>query len=151
MNEDRGPVGMPPNWFVAFYNDDQRYWWSWMCRDGFRHVAAFGYCAARDVWLSYDVTMTRTIVQALTRDELIAGIAALPANRTIVAFQPKAEPSEPANRLGFWCTPAVAHLVGVPSRALRPEALYRDLLAHGARPAFTGEQSDEEAEGRPSP
>lgn len=123
-------------WYVAFFNDERRYWWSPLCRDGFRHVAAFGVDAEAGVWLLYDVTLNRTIVRALTPDRLHAWVDALPANARIVHFETVAEPEPPGLRVGFWCAPAIAHLVGVRSRALRPEALYRDLMAQGARPAF---------------
>lgn len=141
MIEERGPTGMPVSWYVAFYNDEERYWWSPLVKDGFGHVAAFGYCPEHAIWLLYDVTMTRTLVQALLPSQMDAWVAALPANRRIVEWTPTEEPSAPAFRLGFWCTPAITHLLAAPSRALRPQALYRDLIAHGARPAFEGDQA----------
>jgi len=141
MIPDAPPVCTPVEWFVAFYEGERRHWWWPLCRPGFRHVAAFGYCPDQAVWLVYDVTVRRTLIHALTPSQMDAWVDALPTNRTIVSFLPTAEPPDPAFRLGFWCTPAVAHLVAAPSRALRPEALYRDLLAHGARPAFVGEQA----------
>lgn len=126
-------------WYVAFFNGPQRYWWSPLCRDGYRHVAAFAYDAEAGVWLLYDVTLNRTIIRALSSEQMDAWVDNLPGHRRIVHFESPAEPSPPAVRLGFWCAPAVAHVVGVSSRALRPEALYRDLLAQGARPAFGSE------------
>jgi hypothetical protein len=141
IGADNALSGMPPHWYVAFYNDGQRYWWSGLCRDGFRHVAAFGYCADQAAWLLYDVTTRRTLIRMLTPSQMDAWVEALPDNRRIVAFEPTEEPADPAFRLGFWCTPAVAHLVGARSRALRPEAFYRDLIAQGARPAFESRQA----------
>lgn len=141
MRPDVGPVGMPPEWYVAFWEGAEKHWWWPICRPGFRHVAAFGYSAEHRVWLVYDVTLRRTLIQVLDSNQMDAWVTALPDNNCIVAFQPAAEPDPPLNRLGFWCTTAIAHLVGVRSRALRPEALYRDLIAQGARPAFQGEQA----------
>ena len=126
-------------WYVAFFNDERRYWWSALCRDGFRHVAAFAYDAEAAVWLLYDVTLNRTILRALSSPQMDGWVDALPANARIVHFETADEPQPPGVRIGFWCAPAIAHLVGVRSRALRPEALYRDLLAQGARPAFETE------------
>lgn len=125
-------------WYVAFFNGPQRYWWSPLCREGFRHVAAFAYDAEQAVWLLYDVTLERTHIRALSSEQMDAWVDNLPAHRRIVYFEPKAV-KPPAVRIGFWCAPAVAHAVGAASRALRPEALYRDLLAQGARPAFESE------------
>ncbi len=126
-------------WYVAFFDGPARYWWTPLCRPGFRHVCAFAYDAEHAVWLLYDVTMTRTHIRAQSSEQMDAWCARLPANRTIVRFASPPEPEPPAFRLGFWCAPAVAHLVGVASRALRPEALYRDLVAQGALPAFESE------------
>lgn len=123
-------------WYVAFFNDERRHWWSPLCRDGFRHVAAFGVDAEAGVWLLYDVTLNRTILRALSAERLHAWVDALPANARILHFETPRDPVGTDLRVGFWCAPAIAHLVGVRSRALRPEALYRDLLAQGARPAF---------------
>lgn len=134
-----GTPGCPGAWYVAFFDGERPHWWWRLCRPGFRHVAAFGYCAEQEVWLLYDVTLNRTMIHALTSAQMDAWAADLPDHRTIVHME--AGEDGPTTRIGFWCTPAVAHLLGVRSRALRPEALYRDLLALGARPAFSSEPS----------
>lgn len=126
-------------WYVAFYNGERPHWWWPLCRPGFRHVAAFGFDSEAGVWLVYDVTLKRTVLRAMSAERLDRWVDALPANRRIVRFAATEPVRPPALRVGFWCTPAVAHLVGVRSRALRPEALYRDLIAQGARPAFESE------------
>lgn len=131
--------GFPGAWYAAFHDGEQPHWWWPLCRSGFRHVVVFGFCAHAQCWLIYDVCLTRTYVRALTREAFAAWLDALPEHRTIVHYEPPEEPRGTGFRLGFWCTPAAAHLLGVPSRALRPEALYRDLKAHGARPAFEPE------------
>jgi len=139
MTEGEAPAGCPGAWYVAFFDGERPHWWWSLCRPGFRHVAAFGYCAEQAVWLLYDVTLKRTFIHALTSDQMDAWVDELPAHRTILHLQSGA--AEPASRVGFWCTTAVAHLLGVRSRALRPEALCRDLLALGARHAFSSEQA----------
>ncbi|WP_338575723.1 hypothetical protein V8J38_11185 [Brevundimonas olei] len=139
MTEGEVPAGCPGAWYVAFFDGERPHWWWRLCKPGFRHVAAFGYCAEQAVWLLYDVTLKRTFIHALTSDQMDAWVDGLPENRTILHLQSGA--AEPASRIGFWCTIAVAHLLGVRSRALRPEALCRDLLALGARHAFSSEQA----------
>lgn len=123
-------------WYAAFWDGETPYWWWPICRPGFRHVAAFGYDAEQAVWLLYDVCLARTHIRALSSAQMDAWVLALPAGRRIVCF---AGTDAAPRRIGFWCTTAVSHLLGVRTRALRPEALYRDLLAQGARPAFTSE------------
>lgn len=127
--------GFPGAWYAAFYNGERRHWWWPLCRDGFRHVSVFGYCPEHAIWLLYDVALARTYVRALSSEQMDAWVDALPSHRRIVNFE-AADPDARPLRLGFWCTTAAAHLLGVRSRALRPEALYRDLIAQGARPAF---------------
>lgn len=129
------PSGFPGGWYVAFYGSG-RHWWSPLTRPGFRHVLAFAYAAHAQCWLIYDVGRYRTLIRALDSTAFTHWIAGLPTERKIVLFEGDGLPAPPAWRVGFWCTTAVAHLVGVRSRALRPEALYRDLLAQGARSAF---------------
>lgn len=125
-------------WYVAFFDGERPHWWWRLCRPGFRHVAAFAYDAEHGVWLLYDVTLSRTFIRALSSAQMDAWIDGLPEHRTLLAFK-AGEVRPPDLRLGFWCTTAVAHAVGVQTRALRPEALCRDLLAQGARPAFESE------------
>ena len=139
MNLDQSSSGCPGAWYAAFFDGERPHWWWRLCRPGFRHVAAFGYCAEQGVWLLYDVTLKQTMIHALSSEQMDAWVDNLPAARRIVHFTPDA-PEPPSVRLGFWCTPAVAHLVGVRSRALRPQALYRDLVAQGARAAFESDQ-----------
>src|ERR1700738_1141353 len=38
------------------------------------------------------------------------------------------------SELGFWCTIAMKHLVGLRSRALRPDRLWHDCIAAGGKP-----------------
>jgi len=47
-----------------------------------------------------------------------------------VAFTPRAD-RRFWLRLGFWCVPAMAHLVGCRTQALRPDGLYRAMLRQG--------------------
>lgn len=124
-------------WYVAFFDGETPHWWWSFCRPGFRHVCAFAYDAEQRVWLLYDVALVRTHIRALSSDQMDAWVLALPAHRSILLAPVDDRP--PAHRIGFWCTTAVAHLLGRRARALRPQALYRDLLASGARPAFESE------------
>ncbi|WP_292229332.1 hypothetical protein [Brevundimonas sp.] len=138
IDREIAPIG---EWYVAFYDGEQPHWWWRLCRPGFRHVVAFAYDAEQSVWLLYDVTLKQTHLRALSSAQMDAWVDALPASRTLLAFKVR-DASRPAFRFGFWCTPAVAHLVGVRTRALRPQALCRDLLAQGARPAFESQPNE---------
>lgn len=70
-------------------------------------------------------------------DAKIGGICAVAT--VVLRYEPPAQPERgPMLRLGFWCAPAVAHLLGIRSCALVPIQLYRDLLRRGATPAYEG-------------
>lgn len=133
---------MVRSWCVAFVDDPRqpRRWWDVFTRPGFRHVEAFGWDADAGVWLVYSVFNDSTMVDALTADTadaVIGGICAV--SSVVLRYDMPATPDGGAGlRLGMWCVPAVAHLLGIRSRALAPHQLYRDLLRRGATPAYEG-------------
>ena len=126
----------PGEWYVAFEDSGQRYWWDLFTRPGFRHVMAFGYSAQARRWLVYDVTRTGTCIRAYRRMTFDIWVADL-APRAVI-LKVKAGPVGEPRRLGglFVCTAAVKHLIGSGSRALRPQTFFRDLRASGATYAF---------------
>lgn len=136
IEDHEPPSGFPSAWYVAFFGSRREHWWDWLAPRGFQHVLAFAYAAHAERWVVYDVGRHRTVIRTLTTEAFTRWLAGLPRGRTIVHFEAGDAEAEPAFRAGFWCSTAVAHLVGVRTRALRPAALYRDLLAQGARPAF---------------
>ena len=147
MNEpevDLYSKGMPGIWHVAFYSlpDAPPAWWERFSPFGFRHVLAFGFSVYSDRWMVYDVTRDRTIIMALHAADFTPWLAGLPEHRRILRLPLAVEPRASKLRLGFWCTRAVAHLLGIPSRALRPHGLYRELQARGAVPAFVPAEPD---------
>jgi len=144
MTDDEIEGGFPAAWYVAFYGEEKRWWWDRLSPSGFHHVLAFGYCAHAECWLVYDVQHGRSYVRALKTNAFSAWLASLPEHRKILHIETQGLQAPPSWRVGFWCTIAVAHLLGIPSRALRPVALYRDLMAHGARPAFEPEQAHDQ-------
>lgn len=136
-NVDLYAKGFPSVWHVCFYSAPEcRWWWEWRLPAGFGHVMAFGYSVYSDRWLIYEVTHARTLMLALHPADFVDWLAGLPDNKTILRVGVATKPEAPHLRVGFWCTRAVAHLLGFRSRALRPVALYRELLARGAVPAF---------------
>lgn len=135
---------MVREWLVAFIDDPRqsRPWWDRLfCRPAFRHVQAWGWDADAKVWVIYSVFTTSTMLDALPDGELadatIGGMVAVSSH--VLRFRPPPEPERGLTlRIGFWCVPAVAHLLGIRSRALVPVQLYRELLARGATPAYEG-------------
>lgn len=141
------PPADPGEWYVAFNGLDRMGWWDWfLTRPGFRHTFAFAYSSHALRWIVYDVMRDRTIVRAYRRRAFDVWMAQLPAETIILRVT--AAPMAPMrlHRAIFDCVSAVKHLIGSRSRALRPEALCRDLLAIGATYAFGTGPKHEEAE-----
>ena len=143
------PPADPGEWYVAFYGVKRMGWWDWVfTRPGFRHVMAFTYSSHAERWLIYDLARDRTFVRAYRSEAFDAWLAAeMPPEATILRVKSQQVGPVALHRLIFDCVSSVKHLVGSPSRALRPEALCRDLLATGAVYAF-GTGPDEKAESR---
>lgn len=137
---------MVRSWLVAFIDDPRqpRRWWDRLfCRPGFRHVQAWGWDADAERWVIYSVFNASTMIDVLPdgdlADAVIGGMVAVSSR--ILRYEPPPTPERGLfPRVGFWCVPAVAHLLGVrPSLgALAPWGFYRDLLRRGATPAYEG-------------
>lgn len=128
----------PGAWFAAFLPRERSCWWDWLSPRDFRHVHCFGFAAAAGVWLHYSVGRGRTELAALRPEAFDLYIIGLRnEGARILRYEPAGRPGRRL-RVGFWCTPAAAHLMGARSSALRPVGLYRDLLRQGAKPAFEG-------------
>jgi hypothetical protein len=131
---------MPERWFVAF--GDGVYgaapWWvRWFTRPGFRHVWAFAYAPEADAWLLVFPTFERVRVELADKAEITALIAAARAGaiRVLEVTPQAAGPRRP--RLVVTCAGAIAAIVGIRRTTLRPEGLFRHLIACGAKPVFT--------------
>jgi len=136
MRGELPPAADPGEWYVAFWGLERLGWWDVFTRPGFRHVMAFAFSSHAERWLVYDVTRDRTFVRAYRPEAFDLWIGSIPEEATVLKV-----PAEPIGRrsyqrAAFICTTAVKHLLGLRSRALRPHALYRDLMASGAKYAF---------------
>jgi len=138
------------SWHIVFVARERESWWDLLTSPDWRHVCAYGYHVSEACWVIYDPTETYTRVVLADDDgldEWLMGIG--PRMTAVLRTTVKAQP-RPLSRLGFFCTSAIKHLLGFPSGAFRPEALYRDLKADGAEEVFRleyGRQS-ETPEGR---
>nr|WP_210297028.1 hypothetical protein [Gellertiella hungarica] len=136
----------PSAWFVAFHTESPRWWLNWLAMGRFKHVSAFGYVDRAASWVFFDFNLDRSriyVVHGRDADPMIARFS----DKTVVVRVPK--PADAVNSLnmavGAWCVPAVAHLIGMPGCALRPDALYRQCLANGGE-IICAEGSTDETE-----
>lgn len=106
---------------------------------GFRHVLAFWFDARNETWIIYNVCGDRTAISLLHGQEFDRWLAIRRrAGSRILKVPPGIDNAKRLLRAPFFCVSAVAHVVGTKSRALRPVALWRDLLKEGATEAFLG-------------
>lgn len=131
---------MTGEWFVAFgdgvYGPTPR-WVRWITRPGFRHCWAFGFDPDARCWLMVFPTFERVVIEIANPAEITAQIAAARAGVIrVLRVQPGAAgPRRP--RVLVTCAGAIAAVVGIRGSALRPQSLFRQLVACGAQPVFT--------------
>jgi len=131
----------PTIWYLSFRQTTPVWWVRLLARGRFQHVSAFGWVPDTRLWLFYDVGLYRTQVYALPDGPLAhERIEALHRDAAVVAFTPRGERSRWV-RLGFWCCPAIAHLIGLRAFPLRPDAMFRAVLREGG--ALCGAQAEE--------
>lgn len=127
-----GRIGVEPQmWFLIFETRAPKRWLHWLAMGRFKHVSALGWISDQRCWVHYDVRLGRTRVAVMPDCPGAAeAIAKLREQTVTVAVTPLSDRTAWA-RLGFWCVPAMAHLVGIRSQAFRPDALYAACLRQG--------------------
>lgn len=122
----------PAEWFVVFQPEANSRLFSALACGRFKHVSAFAYIPGFKVWLFYDVAWSGTRLVLSAKGPASAMIERyVAAGCSIVRAARTGKPMGLSSRIGFFCVPAVKHLLGLRTSALRPDALYRHLLANG--------------------
>jgi len=134
-------LGEPTLWWVCFSTHAMT-WWANLIPGKYKHVRVAGYHPGADAVVFYDVGLTRTVLSVGIGDDGFNALGGWLVDHDVVTFRPIREPDQTRwfFRLGFWCVPAIKHLLGVRSGALRPDTLMRDLLRCGAS-AFEPEKT----------
>lgn len=132
MNDTRAPSAYEPShWLLVFEHETSWRWLNRLIPGRFKHVWAVGYVPQTDLWIFYDVNFRRTVITAVPDDDNAqAVIDRMTAGKTVLQM-PVLE-CRP-HMIGFWCVPAMKHLIGLRSGALLPAGLYRHCIAAGAK------------------
>lgn len=125
-----------PNWTLVFCKKPGRWWVRLLAWGRYNHVKAIAYLPALRAWLFYDVKFNGTKILLAHEDDARtrAFLQDYLDNCDTVAMPRLPVPKRSAPQLGFWCTIAMKHLVGIRSRAFRPDRLWRDCIAAGGKP-----------------
>jgi hypothetical protein len=126
--------GEPQQWFVCFSREKSAAWWVRALAWGrYDHVRAFAAIGGMNLWVFYDVNLAGVTLRVAREGEAAQRLIAdwiAGADVLHVARRPAAGlPRWPV----FSCVTMIKHLVGLPGGALRPDRLWHDLLAHGAK------------------
>ena len=119
----------PSDWFVVFRPYTRLRWLKWLPIGHHKHVMAFGWVEDAKVWIMVNVGWDRTHI-AVMPDERMEAMLTEELFGADVVKVPAGEPRR-LPYFGFWCVPAIAHIVGVNSGALRPDTFLRDCLKAG--------------------
>ena len=125
-----------PNWTLVFCKTPGRWWVRLLAWGRYNHVKAVAYLPALRTWLFYDVKFHGTRLMLAHEDEprTSAFLRDYLDNSDIITMPQLPTPRRRGPQLGFWCTLAMRHLVGIRSLALRPDRLWQDCLAAGGKP-----------------
>jgi hypothetical protein len=123
----------PEQWNLVFNPRASTPWLSRLPVGHFKHVLAFAWMNEARCWLIYDVQLAATrLIMLRDGPAALDLLAQITDGATVIAMK-RAEQPAPWLRFGFWCVPAVKHLIGLRSSALRPDRLFRDCLRHGGK------------------
>ncbi|MBW8285092.1 MAG: hypothetical protein K0M55_15990 [Rhizobium sp.] len=150
MDSENGLGGLrlgdcePKDWFVVFHENRGRWWVDWLACGRFKHVSVFGKVERSGAWVFYDFHLDRAHIMVVGDWEADIAIGHYADMGTVVRF-PRllSNVGAFAFRPGWWCVPAVAHIIGLRTCALRPDALFRQCLANGGEIVGREGQNDD--------
>jgi hypothetical protein len=125
-----------PSWTLVFCKKPGRWWVRLLACGRYNHVKAIAYLPSLRAWLFYDVKFNGTKILLAPEDDpsTPAFLRGYLDHCDMIAMPHLPVPKRSAPQLGFWCTIAMKHLIGIRSRAFRPDRLWRDCIAAGGKP-----------------
>lgn len=122
----------PTDWFVVFHVKSDRWWVDWLACGRFKHVSIFGHVPRCSTWTFFDWQLGQARIWTVADCEADGLIGHFSRRGVVVRVARQYNVSHRAIfRPGSWCVPTVAHILGLRACALRPDALFRHVLAIG--------------------
>ena len=130
-------AGEPARWVVCFCRKAATPWMARLPVGHYKHVRAFGSVPHIQTWVFFDPALDRSVIK-LARGEAAGALMAEFLADSDALVMPVRYRERLVPRIGGWCVPAVKHLLGLSSSALRPDALWKHCLRHGGYPLDEG-------------
>jgi hypothetical protein len=138
------PAIEPDYWNLVFHPSASRL--ARLLLGRFQHVSAFTYVPGYHGWILYDVQWRGVRIMVLPR---VAALVNYTRGCAVIKFTRRYDRMPLYSRFGFYCVPAIKHLIGLSCVAAFPDALYRAVIANGGevisepeRPAAAAAGSD---------
>lgn len=144
---DKVPDQMPKRWFIVFHEVTSRPWLRWLACGRFKHVSCFGWVDSAQRWVFFDPALERTWLRLVPDDvasEEPAHVFDIKAGYyggdlghyanlgQVVALDIQLDNvMRPNIGIGWGCVRDVARVVGIRTRAIRPDAFFRECLKRG--------------------
>ena len=116
----------PTYWNVCFH--PAKGFWPRLVLGRFQHVSAFTYIPGFSGWILYDVQWSGVRIAMLSK---VAHLVAYTRGCTVIKFTRRYDHMPFYTRLGFYCVPAIKHLIGLSCVAVTPDGLYRSIIDNG--------------------
>jgi hypothetical protein len=126
MTFDPG-AGEPATWAVCFARKCVTA--AFLPIGTYKHVRAFGVVEPINTWVFFDPAFKRTSIRLARGDAARELVREFIFDAAVIQIAARERTRRPP--IFGWCTPAVAHLLGLSSGALRPDALFRQCLRQG--------------------
>jgi hypothetical protein len=124
-------------WLIAFSEGTGRQWWKPLLKPGYRHVCAASYFADMERWLYIDPTYRGLEIEMWKPEDFGARLEQMARDSTLILRVPSATDRN-MPPLSWFCVGAVKALLGLPTVAVTPWQLSRQLLGMGAETVCDG-------------
>ena len=119
----------PGEWTVVFSPHAANWFFRIIALGRFKHVWAFAFLHELKTWLIYDVQYGGTRITAFPDSEHSQSVITAMIEGCDLVTVKRQEGNSVSMRFGFFCVPAIKHLLGIKSHALRPDSLLRCVVS----------------------
>ena len=128
---------IPSEWFVVFKTKSKLRWVNWL-PGRFKRCLCFAFVREMQCWVFVEyAVMSGSMVALLpdaNADRWLGEVC-----RDAVVVKVRAGMVQKGLCRGLWPVPLTGHVIGLKSRALLPDRLFRDCLAQGGEIVVTGD------------